>query len=130
MDGLLVIAPLSESVDIRGAAVPVGGLSAQAIAGLLYRFPEIMKMWGSKKWDAATLLSLSDQVVAAIVASACPRIDEANAMHLSLDEKAELIGAVLRLTMPRGIGPFMETLTRIAGAVSVETAPKRVRVTS
>ena len=126
MASLLNIAPLTESVEVRGAQIPVRGVTAQGIAQLLFRFPELRKMWSTGKWDTDQLLAMSDDILAAVIAAG---IDddpdtEASARNLALDEKAELLGAVIRVTMPRGPAPFMESLTKLMGGVSGEALPK------
>ena len=117
MVDLLSIAPLIETVEVRGAKVPVKGTNAKGIIGLLNRFPDLMKMWSKGEWETNTLLELSDEVLAALISSGVESLDEANAMNLSLDEKVELIGAVIRVTMPRGPVPFVESLVRLMDSV-------------
>lgn len=119
MSGLLSIAPLTEIVSVRGHDVSVHGVSAQGIASMLNRFPDLRKQWATGQWDVEQLLAFSDDIMAAIIAAGCPQhLDEANAANLALDEKAELLGAVIRLTMPRGPVPFAETLAKLMGSVS------------
>lgn len=124
MADLISIAPLTETVEVRGVKVAVSGVSAQGIAGLLFRFPEVRKMWATGKWDAESLLSMSDEILAAVIASGVRQIDEANAANLALDEKAELLGAIVRVTMPRGPGPFVEALTALMGSVGAGPSPR------
>jgi hypothetical protein len=38
---------------------------------------------------------------------------EAAAGRLGLDDQAELLAAIMKLTMPQGIGPFVEKLARM-----------------
>lgn len=117
MVDLLSIAPLTELVEVRGAKVPVRGTNAKGIIGLLNRFPDLMKMWSKGEWEMNALLELSDEVLSALISSGVESIDEANAMNLSLDEKVELLGAVIRVTMPRGPVPFVESLVRLMDSV-------------
>jgi len=130
MVDLLSIAPRTEIVEVRGTAVAVAGTSARGIFNLLNRFPELMKMWGRGEWEMATLMELSDEVIAALIASGVETIDEANAANLSLDEKVELLGAVIRVTMPRGPVPFVESLVKLIDSVGgPEAASKRASAT-
>ncbi|RWO35919.1 MAG: hypothetical protein EOS11_33305 [Mesorhizobium sp.] len=117
MPDLLSIAPLTETVPVRGAGAIICGVPVKAIARLLARFPDLRKMWATGKWDVDQLLGMSDEVIAALIAAGCSNIDEANADNLALDEKAELLAAIVRVTMPRGPGPFMATLTALLGTV-------------
>ena len=51
---------------------------------------------------------------------------EGIAGKLSLDAQADLLAAILRLTLPKGIGPFVEKLTALGGildAAPSATAP-------
>lgn len=123
MPDLLSIAPLTENVPVRGAAAIVGGVSVAAIAGLLARFPDLRKMWSSGKWEMEVLLGMSDEVIASLIAAGCSNIDEVGATNLALDEKAELLAAIVRVTMPRGPGPFMATLTALMGTVGGAASP-------
>lgn len=122
MPDLLSIAPLTETVDVRGEEAIVNGVPVKAIAGLLARFPSLRKMWATGQWDAEQLLSMSDDVIGAVIAAGV-NIDEANAANLALDEKAELLAAIVRVTMPRGPGPFMATLTALMGTVGGAASP-------
>ena len=123
MPGLLDIAPLTETVPVRGAKAIICGVPVKTIASLLSRFPDLRKMWASGKWDAEVLLGMSDEVLAALIASGCSNIDEAGASNLALDEKAELLAAIVRVTLPRGPGPFMATLTALMGTVGGGASP-------
>lgn len=124
MVGLIEIAPLTETVEIEriGAKVTAGCLQASALGSLLWRFPELRKMWATGQWEVEQLLAMSDDVLNAVIAAGIQEIDEANAAHLALDEKAELLGAIQRMTMPRGPRPFVETLTRLLNVAGDATA--------
>lgn len=124
MAGLLNIAPLAETVDIRGSAATVTGVSVKGIADLIFRFPDLRKAWGAGKFDAAVLLEMSDDIVNAVIAASVEELDEANAANLALDEKAEIIGAAIRVTMPRGPVPFMAALTKLVEGVGAGPSPK------
>lgn len=123
MPGLLDIAPLTETVPVRGAKAIICGVPVKAIASLLARFPDLRKMWATDKWDAEQLLGMSDEVIVALIDAGCSNIDEANAGNLALDEKAEMLAAIIRVTMPRGPGPFMATLTALMGTVGGAVSP-------
>ena len=123
MPDLLSIAPLTETVPVRGAKAVVCGVDIEEIVGLISRFPKIRKMWASGQWDIEQLLGMSKEAVAALIAAGCSNIDEANAKNLALDEKAELLAVIVRVTMPRGPGPFMATLTALMGTVGGAASP-------
>jgi hypothetical protein len=123
MPGLLDIAPLTENVTVRGAQVIVSGIDIPDIIDLLTRFPKIRKMWASGQWDVEQLLGMSKEAVVALIAGGCSNLDEKNASNLALDEKAEILAAIIRVTMPRGPGPFMATLTALMGTVGGGASP-------
>jgi hypothetical protein len=116
MAGLIDIAPLTETVEVRGQKATVSGLSVQGLAALLFRFPDLSRMWATSKWDMGALLAMSDDILAAIIAAGVAELDEARAANLALDEKAELLGAIVKVTMPRGPIPFMAALTKLMGS--------------
>jgi hypothetical protein len=130
MPDLLSIAPLTETVEVRGAKVQVRGVSAQGVVGLLTRFPALNKMWATGKWDNNQLLALSDDILVAILVAGVTNLDEKNAANLALDEKAEILSVILRVTMPRGPVPFMATLTAMLGAVGGGAALPKGQVTN
>ena len=123
MPDLLSIAPLTDTVSVRGAKAIVCGVDVGEIVKLLTRFPKLRKMWATGQWDVEQLLAMSGEAIAAVIAAGCSNLDEANAKNLALDEKAELIAAIVRVTMPRGPGPFMATLTALLGTVGGAASP-------
>lgn len=130
MPDLLSIAPLAETVPVRGQDVVVHGVDVHSIAGLLSRFPDLRKMWATGQWDYAQLLGMSDEMLSAVIAAGVDVLDEANAANLALDEKAELLTSILRMTMPRGPGPFVATLTALMGTVGGGASPTAPATTS
>jgi hypothetical protein len=42
---------------------------------------------------------------------------------LSLDVQADLLAAILRLTLPKGVGPFVEKLTALGSLLGVDDDP-------
>ncbi|RUY19972.1 hypothetical protein EN981_36910, partial [Mesorhizobium sp. M7A.F.Ca.CA.001.13.2.1] len=123
MPDLLSIAPLTATVPVRGDQAIIRGVEVQTIADLLFRFPDLRKMWARGNFQIEPLLGMSDTIIAALIAAGCSNIDEANAKNLSLDEKAELLAAIVRVTMPRGAAPFVAALTEMAGPVGGRALP-------
>jgi hypothetical protein len=126
MVGLLDIAPIPERVDIGGQPIDVSGVSVEGIAHLLQRFPQFAQlqnlMGGGEKDLAAVLFSLGPQVIAAIIAAGCgyPGNDDAikRALNLDLQAQADLLDAVLRKTLTKGLDPFLERLNSIKATLS------------
>lgn len=118
MTGLLDIAPASKPVlvpsDDGEVSVNVRGLSISDIRDLLARFPEVVGMLGSGKVKPADVIRMGPDIVAAIIAAACGNPGhekvEAFARELGAGVQVEILTATLKLTMPRGPGPFVELL--------------------
>jgi hypothetical protein len=105
---------------VLGAEVPVSGLSVAGLAVLMARFRQVSDYLSGRPvdLDAATLLSLGPDVVAAIIACGtggvrltpqCASIDpaeEAAAAALPLEAQADLLEAILSRTFPRGVPDF------------------------
>jgi hypothetical protein len=126
MAGLLDIAPRVESVAVGGSAVDVYGVSASGIAALLSRFPELRMMMSGKDVGIERLMEMGGDVVAAIIAAGCglPGNPDAEAIaaRLGIEEQADLLSAVLRLTMPGGVGPFVDKLKSLGGSLGLEAS--------
>ena len=127
MVGLIDIAPATETVEAQGKPVTVHGVSAKGLAHLLVRFPELRRLMTGQEVEADQLFAMGGDAVAAIIAAGCgyPGDDSAEVIGgaLSLDVQADLLAAILRLTLPRGIGPFVEKLTALGGLLGVEDGP-------
>ena len=79
-------------------------------------------------------MAVGGDLVAAIIAAGTvdpgdPVAEEA-AGRLGIDEQADLLAAILRVTLPKGVGPFVEKLLALgaalgdaSGADSAVTAP-------
>lgn len=127
MPGLIDITPAVETIDVRGHNVTVSGLSVEAIGGLFLRFPQFREMVETNKYDIPSLLKMSDEAIGAIIAASCGgAFSEQTAGLLVLAEKAEILGAILRITMPRGPGPFVD-LMQAVGLVSAADSASSLR---
>lgn len=111
---LLEIANVERTVEIRGKKVAVTGVSALGIAQMMARFPEFGKMLSGMKLDNLDLAKMAPRALNAFIAAGCgnPADDAAEeiAGKLGVGEQLELIDEILRLTFPRGVGPFVERL--------------------
>jgi hypothetical protein len=127
MVGLIDIAPVTETVVAQGKPITVHGVSAKGLAHLLARFPEMRRLMTGQEVQADQLLAMGGDAVAAIIAAGCgypgDNTAEIIAGGLSLDVQADLLAAILRLTLPKGIGPFVEKLTALGNLLGVEEGP-------
>lgn len=114
MVGLVEIAAVTEKVTLAGAEVEVPGVSAAGIASLLSRFPALRKMMSGVEVAAEDMLAAGPDALAAILAAGTGAPGdaeaEAAAAKLSLGDQADLLAAILRVTLPGGVGPFVEKL--------------------
>lgn len=124
MPGLLDIASAPARVEVRGVKVDVFGVSAEGVAYLLTNFPEIKALFAGKEvsFDTATLATKAPRAIAAIIAAGTGNAGnadaEAIAASLAVDEQAELLAKIIELTFPRGLGPFVEAVSRLAATAS------------
>jgi hypothetical protein len=123
MTSLLQIVPLTETIQVRGIAITIRGLSARGIGHLLARFPALRELMGGTELSSQELFDLGGDIVAAIIAAGCGSLGDAKAEavadHLTVEEQTDLLSAIVRLTMPGGIGPFVEKLGSIGTALNI-----------
>lgn len=115
MVSLIDIVPQRRTVRINGGSeVELRGLGLRHIAGLLLRFPELRKLFadGAPALDFEAIITTAPDAIGSIIAEAAGQPEAADnvADAMSVDDCAECVGAVLALTMPDGLGPFMEKL--------------------
>ncbi|TPI13869.1 hypothetical protein [Mesorhizobium sp. B4-1-1] len=118
MTEFIDIAPLTVTETVRGHQVEVHGVELTDIAQIIFRFPEVAKLFdmkGKKKIDPQAFGALSKALQAALIAAAVPRISEAGAANLTPGERALLVSRILLLTVPSPAGPFLEALARLTG---------------
>ena len=117
MVGLIDIAPVTAEVVIRGNSIAVQGVNARGVALLLVRFPELRALVTGREVALETILALGGEVIAAIIAAGTGSTGDENAEkaadNLSLEEQADLLAAIFRMTMPNGVGPFVDRLTAL-----------------
>ena len=135
MVGLVDIAPVTSTILVRGQDITITGVSARGIALLLARFPELRAVITGREVAMDDLLKLGGDVIAAIIAAGTgsPGDDDAEraADNLTLEEQADLLASIVELTMPRGLGPLVERLSRLgllagggASAMQAATSPQ------
>lgn len=126
MVGLIDLAPSVETVSVHDEAVAVHGISAKGLAYLLGRFPELRKLMTGQEVDAERLLAVGGDAVGGIIAAGCgqPGDDQAEAIaaNLPIDTQADFLAAILRLTLPKGLGPFVAKLNALGGILDLDAA--------
>lgn len=120
MTSLLDIAPERVSVVVHGHSLEVEGLTVGDLAALMRRFPELRQLFGGASDAAldglaATVPGLAAAVIASGLGHAGDEAHETQAAKLPAWAASELFGAIVRLTMPAGIGPFVEGLVTAFG---------------
>ena len=134
MADLLDIAPstASEAVWIDGQRLSVRGLSVDAIAYLVAKFPDLRSLANGSDDLLPRLTRFCGQAVGPIIAAGCGHLGEEtyeqHAARLALMHQAKLLKAILGLTFPNGIGSFAEDLTSLIGATGENTKPIRMRL--
>jgi hypothetical protein len=133
MPSLIDIAVVTEPVTVGGVTFEVRGLTAKAIGQILVKFPAIRAAWikrdvGIEQWFE-TVPELIPIVIAAGIGKADDPVEIAAAAELSADTQMALLAPVWKLTMPDGIGPFVDRLTSLVGQGNVAAAPTKVRGT-
>lgn len=123
MVSLTDITPSVRTVSIRGAEVQVPGVSIKGITYLLSKFPQVQALLEGKDvaLDAAFVMDVAPDAMAAIIAAGTGSpgdpAAESVAASLTLGEQLDLVEAILEVTMPQGIHPFVERLTALTRAV-------------
>lgn len=126
MASLLDIAATPRKITIQGKEIEVYGITAETLSLLLLRFPAIMKAFGGMTPSNESLIAIGPEAVAAIIACGVghpgDKQQEAAAAKLGLGDQMDLLDEILRLTFPRGVGPFVSKLEEL-GALVREDVP-------
>lgn len=111
---LLDVASAPRTVRINDLDVAVYGVSGKGLAAILGRFPDVAKMFSGIEPDKAVLMQMGPDVLAAFIAAGCgcPNDDKAEkvASDLSVGNQLELVDAIIKISFPRGISPFVAKL--------------------
>lgn len=134
--GLSDIAASEVTVKVRGKDVEIPGVSAEGLVHLLERFPELQALLTGKAdaIDPKNMLSFGAKVVSAIIAAGCgypgDEQAEATARKLPVNDQLSLLEAVLRVTLPGGLGPFVERLAAVGNQLGAGEPTKDPATTS
>ena len=116
MVGLLDIAPSFATVQ----GITVSGISARGVVALLHEFPALKETLAgreTKGLNGATLLDLAPDAAAAIIAAGTGNPGSVEykkaADALPFGVQVEFLDAIVKLTFPQGVGPFVATLEKL-----------------
>ena len=123
MVSLVDIVPQRKTVRINGGSeVELRGLGLRQIGSLFLRFPELRKLFSASApaLDFEAMAMAAPDAIASIIAEAAGQPEAADniAEAMSLDDCAACMSAVLDLTMPDGLGPFVEKVSRLLDAAA------------
>lgn len=105
--------------------VPVFGISAKGIAHCFNRFPVLRQLFGGQTVDFSPemISTLAPEAVAVIIAcgtgSTGDKDAEDSAALLPLQVQAEMLDKIIALTMPMGVGPFVEMIGRLGAMLGI-----------
>lgn len=122
MADLLDIAPSTacDVVRVDGLRIVVRGISVDAIAAIVARFPQLRSIASSGGDDiVANLIAGCGVAIGPIIAAGCGHLGderyEQRAARLLPEQQIQFLKAILWLTFPNGIGSFLEALTGLMG---------------
>lgn len=135
MTSLLDIIPQSVTVPIGAVEIECCGITAAGVANLIGRFPglrgllfpEGQQRQGEELSDPLALIHAAPETIAAIIAAGTGHPGEEDhefaAAKLPIENQIDLLSAILNLTLPGGIVPFVEKITALFGGVSDSSQP-------
>jgi hypothetical protein len=107
------------------AGVPVYGVSALGIASIFERFPVVRQLFAGQEVDFTpeSVTKLAPDAIAVIIACGTgnpgDKDAEAAAAALPVHIQAEMLDKIIALTMPNGVGPFVEMVGRIGKTLGI-----------
>jgi hypothetical protein len=126
MATLLDIAPLIKNIEIRGTKLIVRGISALGVVYLFTRFPILRMMMTGKQVEGLTVetfIVMAPEAVAAVIAVGLGYVGEnveeqekaeEITAGFSIDEQIYALTEIMEVTLPRGVGPFVEMIETLA----------------
>lgn len=119
-----VTVPVKIERDGKPVALDVGGVSIGAVASILMRFPEVQTMIDGEGVSLKSLSRLADPALAAIIAAACGSAGDEKAERMAAGlpahEQLAILEAAIPLTMPKGLGPFVEKLVSLISEIGAD----------
>jgi hypothetical protein len=135
MADLLDIAPSTacEVVKIDGNRIIVRGVSVDAIASFVARFPELKSLVNGEGGDIVSrLIAGCGAAVGPIIAAGVGHLGdeqyEQRAATLLPEQQIKFIKAIFGLTFPNGISSFVQELTSLIGGANETAKVVKVRL--
>lgn len=135
MADLLDIAPSTavDVVKIDGKRIIVRGVSVDAIASIVARFPALKSLADGTGGDIVSrLIAGCGAAVGPIIAAGCGHLGkeeyEQRAAALLPEQQIKFIRAIFGLTFPNGLGSFVEELTSLIGGAGGEAKVVKMRL--
>ena len=136
MADLLDIAPATavEAVHIGEQRVTVRGVSINAMAAIIARFPDLKALAGGGDGGDLVLRLVSGfgMAVGPIIAAGCGHAGEEayeqRGASLLPEHQLKLLRAILGLTFPNGIGSFIAEVTSLIGGAGEGAKTVKVRL--
>jgi len=128
MTSLLDVAPATKTVNVQGTKVEVRGVSVYGISLLMSRFPELRDLLSGKDVEvtADILMDGVPEAVKAVIAAGVGEPGneqfEAKAESLPVGDQFDLIQAIIALTVPEGVGPFVRKVRALLSQSGVSDA--------
>jgi len=125
MAGFADLAPAVGLVRVRGVDLEVRGLRLSDIAALIARFQGLAGALDGGDVVRAVMEEGEDAIAATIAAGARQPVDDVAAADLTAFEQAQLLRAIVELTLPAEdteLGNFLAAVRRLADRVELAAA--------
>lgn len=128
MPDIFDLVPPSEAIEVGGTSTTVHPIQLGECLQIVSRFPKLREFLDGNKTEVTFGELLNTGAVPAICAAGCGRIGddkaEAHFAALDADTQTQFLGPILRMTMPRGVAPFLISLGEFAVVLSGPPQPK------
>jgi hypothetical protein len=127
MTSLIDLAGHPRIVEVNGIKIEVKGISVRGLTALSTRFPEgVGKLLSGGQPDRAALMKMGPEILGAVIAAGIGKPgdakEEAIADELGLEAQLDLFEEVMKMTFPRGMGPFVKKLQSLGLLVKADPA--------
>jgi hypothetical protein len=128
MPDIFDLVPASQIIEIGGTSTTVRPIQLGDCLQIINRFPKLREFLDGNKTEVSFGEILQTGAVPAICAAGCGRFGEQDAEEhfaaLDADTQTQFLSPILRLTMPRGVAPFLISLGAFAEVLSGPPQPK------